>query len=81
MRSPANMTSRVQILDVGINKPFKDYKRSQFNIFMQATQTTLGGNKVTRELMGKGIADSWEKVSASFVLKTARKIGFIPHIP
>ncbi len=31
---PANMTSKLQILDVGINKPFKDYMKAQYTQFL-----------------------------------------------
>jgi hypothetical protein len=66
------MTSSVQILDVGINKPFKDRMKAHYNNFM----ITNSSGKVTRDLMGKWIADSWEYIPATFITNTARKIGF-----
>lgn len=70
---PPNMTSKVQILDVGINKPFKDYMRSLYNDFLLNNPT----DKVTKVLISKWIADSWEKIPEEFVINTAHRIGFI----
>ena len=75
---PPNMTSRVQILDVGINKPFKDRMKAYFNQFMVENVAT--NQKVTRELMGKWIADSWANIPDGFVMNTCRSIGFIPRL-
>lgn len=75
---PPNMTSRVQILDVGINKPFKDRMKAYFNQFMVENVAT--NQKVTRELMGKWIADSWANIPDRFVMNTCRSIGFIPRL-
>ncbi len=42
------MTSRVQTLDVGINKPFKDRIKSYYTQYM--SNCSAGRAKVTREL-------------------------------
>jgi hypothetical protein len=72
---PANMTSRVQILDVGVNKPFKGRMRAYYNQYMLDCHPEYG--KVTRELMASWIANAWETMPASAIINTARKIGFI----
>ena len=43
----AGYTSRLQVLDVGINKPFKDYLRSAYEEYMM----TNSGNKAPSRLM------------------------------
>jgi hypothetical protein len=72
---PPNMTSRVQILDVGVNKPFKDYMRAYFNDYI--TEHVHDNPKVTREMMSKWIANAWEQVKVSTIINTCKKIGFI----
>ncbi len=69
---PPNMTSRLQVLDVGINKPFKDYMKAHYNRFMI---DNING-KVTRELMGRWIANSWESIPCQFIINTSKNIGF-----
>jgi hypothetical protein len=72
---PPNMTSRVQVLDVGINKPFKDNMRWFYSKFLVENAGTKP--KITREVMSKWIADSWELVSTETILNSCKKIGFI----
>ena len=73
---PPNMTSRVQILDVGINKPFKDSMRTYYHQYLLSA--TAGEKaKVTRQLMSQWIADSWELLPARFITNTCRKIGLL----
>lgn len=71
---PPNMTSSVQILDVGVNKPFKDYMKG---FYEQELIRQRGQMKVTREMMTHWIADSWEKVTVQTITNTCRSIGFI----
>ena len=72
---PPNMTSRVQILDVGINKPFKDRMRAYYDDYMLKSYPEPG--KITRELMGTWVADAWESLPVTAIINTAKKIGFI----
>jgi hypothetical protein len=74
---PPNMTSRVQVLDVGINKPFKDNMRWFYSNFFVENAELNPKPKVTREIMAKWIADSWEMIRSDTILKTCSKIGFI----
>jgi predicted RNA-binding protein YlxR (DUF448 family) len=71
---PANMTSRVQILDVGVNKPFKDRMRSYYNQFLIDNHGTA---KVTRVEMAKWVAEAWEDLPRECIVNTSKKIGFI----
>ena len=68
------MTSRVQILDVSINKPFKDRMKRYHNQFM--VDNIRNNPKVTRELMGLWIADSWADIPSRFNENGCRSIGF-----
>lgn len=71
---PPNMTSRVQILDVGINKSFKGRMKGHYNDFMALNWNN--NPKVTRRLMGTWVADSWAAVPRSSIINTCRSIGF-----
>ena len=70
---PPNMTSRVQLLDVAINKPFKDRMKRYYNQYM--VDNIRMNPKVTRELMGTWIADSWADISPRFIENGCRSIG------
>ena len=72
---PPNMTSQVQMLDVGINKPFKDKVTEMYNEYMIANHTH--NPKITRALMGYWIAEAWHNIKVSTITNTARGIGFI----
>jgi hypothetical protein len=72
---PANMTSTLQILDVGINMPFKDFMKAQYTQFL--IDSLDKKTNITRELMSTWIANSWESVKALSIVNTSRKIGFI----
>lgn len=75
---PPNMTSRVQMLDVGVNKPFKDRMKHCYREHMlDEIEDNATKVKITRELMTEWIADSYEGVPSSAIKNTARKIGFI----
>jgi hypothetical protein len=52
---PANATSSLQILDVGVNKPFKDYYKREKESWQVEN---IVENKVSRELCASWIAKS-----------------------
>jgi hypothetical protein len=69
-----NATSTVQILDVGINKPFNDYHRRQ----MQERQLdNVSETKVTRNLCSKSIAALF-KNPMSRRIDDCRFFNFLP---
>ena len=72
---PPNMTSKVQILDVGINKPFKDRMNRHYMEFM--IDNSSRAPKITRKIMASWVADSWAGIASSTITNTARNIGFI----
>ena len=74
---PPNMTSRVQMLDVGLNKSFKDRVQAyQRQFVIDQIDESNDKPKITKELMTKWIAESWEAIDISVIKNTARKIGF-----
>ena len=64
-----------KILDVGINKPFKDRMRAYYDDYMLKSYPEPG--KITRQLMGTWVADAWESLPVTAIINTAKKIGFI----
>ena len=54
----AGYTSKLQVLDVGVNKPFKDYVKQCYERFMVQNVT---GRKVSRLDVAKWIEEAWEK--------------------
>ncbi|KAJ2984896.1 hypothetical protein HDV02_000867, partial [Globomyces sp. JEL0801] len=64
---------------VGINRPFKAHVQAYQEQFMIEHVNDSSNPKITRELMSKWIADSWEKISCQTIKNTAHHIGFIDN--
>ena len=66
---PPGCTSKVQPLDVSINKPFKDYLRTQFEKHRDENIELYISNKLTaskrRVLVSKWVAEAWEKIKTN----------------
>ena len=64
-------TSKLQTLDVGVNKPFKGYMRDQFEQFMISY-----ANRTPHRLeVSHWVVNSWEQITTSTILNTWRPIG------
>ena len=71
-------TSRWQVMDVGLNKPFKNHYRNAYNAwFMSATQ----GLKPLRSDVSRWIAKSWAEIGNSVIGNSWRKIGLPNPLP
>jgi len=68
-------TSKLQVLDVGVNKPFKGYVREQYECFMRGGQN----QKVTRLEIARWIADAWNQITQETIKNSWAHIG-IGHI-
>jgi hypothetical protein len=66
-------TPCLQVLDVGVNKPFKNYIREGFNSFMLSN---VEHKKPSRLDVLRWIAYACEKVTADTVCNTWNKIGY-----
>ena len=64
-------TSKLQVLDVGINKPFKDYVRQSYEEFM--VENT--GRKSTCLDVAKWITSAWNKIKTASICHTWESIG------
>jgi len=64
-------TSKLQVLDVGINKPFKDYVKQSYEEFMVENN----GRKLTRLDVARWIASAWEKIKTESICHTWESIG------
>jgi hypothetical protein len=73
---PPNFTSKLQPLDVGINKPFKDRLKRLY--VEDASKIATGDNfQVTRQMISHWIAKAWMEVPTSAITNTVRRIGYI----
>ena len=59
-------TSKLQVLDVRINKPFKDYVRQSYEEFMVENN----GRKSTRLDVAKWITSAWNKIQTASICHT-----------
>jgi DDE superfamily endonuclease len=66
-------TSKLQVMDVGVNKPFKGYIRSEYERFMLGN---IQNRKVTREDVAAWIAAAWDKVTVATITNTWQSIGY-----
>ena len=66
-------TSKVQVLDVGINKLFKDYVKQSYKEFMVENN----GRKLTCLDAAKWIASAWEKIKTESICHTWESIGIL----
>lgn len=71
---PPNMTSKLQVMDVGVNKPFKNYYEHQRDMWQVENEHA---QKVSRKLCAEWTCAAWEDLKESTIINTARKIGFI----
>ena len=64
-------TSKLQVLDVGINKPFKDYVKQCYEEFMVKND----GKKVSRLDVAKWVSTAWGKIHVESICNTWNSIG------
>jgi hypothetical protein len=68
---PGGYTSKLQVLDVGINKPFKDRVREHYENYMVMTVD----GKPKRQDVAHWIWDSWDDITDTMITNTWRHIG------
>lgn len=66
-------TSSLQVLDIGINKPFKGYMQQNFDEFMRMRSSR--SSKPTRVDVAKWISSAWRSITVQTILNTWRHIG------
>jgi DDE superfamily endonuclease len=72
---PAGYTSKLQVLDVGVNKPFKQHARGEYVMFLQNRNNP--GQLPSRFDVANWIVRAWEQISVPTILNTWRKVGVI----
>lgn len=73
---PPNFTSKLQPLDVGVNKPFKDRLKQIYVEY--AARAPVGVEfRVTRSMISDWIAYAWDGITPQTITNTIRKIGFV----
>jgi hypothetical protein len=71
-------TSHLQVMDVGLNRPFKNHYRSAYNAwFMSAIQ----GQKHLRSNVSRWISESWAEIGDSVIENSWQKIGLPNPLP
>ncbi len=83
---PGGGTSKLQVLDVGVNKPFKDKMKSLWTLNMVAMiqeakaagqMNAIGWKpKVSREMLADWCLEAWDSITVETITNTWRKIGF-----
>ena len=70
----AGYTGRLQVLDVGINKPFQGYVKEEYEVFMR--ENPHGTPKLSRVNIANWISVTWKIVTQDTICNTWRSIGF-----
>ena len=72
---PARTTSELQPLDVGVNKPFKDRLRNEWNKWNETLELTPGGNykSVSVSMLLQWVKEAWDEITTSSILNAFRK--------
>lgn len=76
---PKGYTSVLQVCDIGLNKPFKDYMRAAVNEWMVSSGTG-SNNKPDRITVSHWIDHAWNRISHNTVINTWVHIGVTDSI-
>eukprot|EP00474_Spongospora_subterranea_P006971 CRZ07429.1 hypothetical protein [Spongospora subterranea] len=68
----AGYTSKLQVLDVGVNRPFKVYLSDEFNKFVIDNPA----KNPSRQHVAMWISHAWKNLKAETILNTWRHVGF-----
>jgi DDE superfamily endonuclease len=72
---PPGYTSKLQAMDVGVNKPYKGYARERYFVFLRARLTV--NETPHRYDVACWVVEAWAKVSVDTILNTWRHIGIV----
>ena len=67
---PGGYTSKLQVMDVGLNKPFKEKMRDHFDMYQVETNCT----KPSRQDVSKWIKGAWDGITQETILNTWIKV-------
>lgn len=68
---PGGYTSRLQVLDIGVNKPFKGHLRDRFDEWIVNNETN---DKPSRQDVTRWIANSWDAINMMVIKNSWRKM-------
>jgi hypothetical protein len=79
---PGGYTSKLQVLDVGVNRPFKHYYEDLSGQFVRKwIMEHPPGEKVkpTRQDVAHWVCNSWNNIPTDGIMNTWRHCGYIDH--
>jgi transposase-like protein len=73
---PGGYTSKLQPMDVGVNKPFKNYICNNYIDWMKDN----GNAKPTREIVAKWISEAWDRLTPTICTNSFRGAGYLGEV-
>lgn len=70
---PGGYTSKLQVLDVGVNRPFKDAIRLEHELFMVSSETRAP----KREDVAGWVKNAWDSITKETIINTWESIDMI----
>ena len=77
VRIPKGYTGKLQVMDVGINKPFKDYVQDETDDWMvnNFNEITEAFPSPSRQDISRRVLSSWNQISPTNIINTWKHIG------
>lgn len=75
---PGGFTSKLQVMDVGLNKPFKDSTNDGYDRWYHDVAIH---EKPTRQDVSQWIKTAWEGIREDTILKTWQRVLALEHLP
>eukprot|EP00977_Amphora_coffeiformis_P024178 scaffold15108_cov180-Amphora_coffeaeformis.AAC.54 len=76
---PAGYTSRLQVCDIGLNKPFKDYMRRTVNEWLVLRKDTVA--RPDRPTVSHWIHYAWDTITTNTIINTWAHIDLVSRPP
>lgn len=72
---PAGYTAKLQPMDVGINKPFKNYIKREYDAWWYTNRNV--NKKITRQSVANWVSQAWATITPNIIRNSWRHAGYL----